>query len=166
MSRVAVTSAGPRIKFAPFVKLRGFSVETNLLFPLADDAQSNPWLDFDAYQFVNKFFYDQDLSSMFRLFAQFDTYLRLNKFDMAESSFETPIKLFVSYYPNENITIYTANEYSIVWSSVAPYYFQTGLGAKYQFLPQMEVEMLYTVFPFGKDRGAGQTYNVGIRIIR
>jgi hypothetical protein len=48
------------------------------------------------------------------------------------------------------------------------YFVQSGLGAKYQLMPQfVELELLYTSFWAGSEgAGAGNTFNLGIRLIR
>ena len=45
------------------------------------------------------------------------------------------------------------------------YYTQFGPGMKYQLTSSLELEALYSVFPIGKEAGAGQTLNFGIRLI-
>jgi hypothetical protein len=58
-------------------------------------------------------------------------------------------------------------EFNAFWkeSSISAYYNQLGLGAKYQLISNFELEILYTKFIFGKSQGAGETYNLGFRII-
>jgi len=48
---------------------------------------------------------------------------------------------------------------------LAAYYVQAGSGVKIQVLKSLELEAAYTVFPSGKNTGAGQTYNIGLRFL-
>ncbi len=58
------------------------------------------------------------------------------------------------------------NEFNYGFNSFNNSYFnQTGIGAKYLLLQNLELEGLITKFLFGKNSGAGTTFNLGIRII-
>ena len=173
-SRTAITKFGPRIKILPFEAAPRFSVQSTFLFPMADDLEGklepeNPWLDWDSYTWINQIFYDYRLAPDWQLFSALEIFSRFPR----EGSFTedpfvmTPLKGFLSYFPNQKITTYAMAEFAPRWGAevIDTYYLQTGLGAKYQISNSFEVEALYTIFPAGKNQGAGTTYNVGLRYI-
>jgi len=168
-ARVAITSLGPKIKIAPFKKASYIAWQSTFLIPIADSLESSPWLDYDSYIWRNQVFFDKELNRSFRLFTEFDSWIRINKdLNKDKHSLETPVKGFLSYYPHQNFSVYTMVEASPSWGTdvINAYYLQAGIGAKYLLLPVFEVEILYTNFLIGKNKGAGQTYSLGFRLVK
>ena len=64
--------------------------------------------------------------------------------------------------------LYLQNQFwpSIGSEGLPSYFVQEGLGVKYQLFKGVELESSYTMFVIGKDTGAGQTFNLGVRILR
>ncbi len=93
--------------------------------------------------------------------------MKLNRDDLFENiNYNLPLKLFVNYYATPRLTLYAMNEFNYGFNSFNDSYFnQTGIGAKYLVLPNMELEGLVTKFLFAKSQGAGTTFNLGIRLI-
>lgn len=173
-SRVALSKIGPRIKFIPFKGVNRLSLQTTLLFPIAGDLEGKEsggvWLDWDTYTWLNQLFFDRKLKHNLQVFVAFETYIRLPRNSFSESAiFSTPFKAFLSYFPNQKFTLYSMIEFGPTWGSggniLSSYYSQTGVGGKYQLKSFLELETLYTLFPFGKNSGAGSTFNLGIRYI-
>ena len=80
--------------------------------------------------------------------------------------FSTPVTAIFSYNPSSKITIYTLGGFSPYWQSEFDYFAQAGVGAKYQFTPNLELELLYTDFTnkfLSKTGGQAATYNLGLR---
>ena len=77
------------------------------------------------------------------------------------------IKGIFSYLPNTKWTAYLSTEWAQQWGNpvLQGHYFQIGPGVKYLIIPNLEVELLYTNFAIGKSQGAGQTYNLGLRLL-
>ncbi|MBL4594197.1 MAG: hypothetical protein JKX68_10335 [Flavobacteriales bacterium] len=78
-----------------------------------------------------------------------------------------PFDLFLSYFPTKKITIYLQNQ---IWPTIgdkglSSYFVQEGLGLKYQLFKGVELETSYTTFILGENAGAGQTFNLGIRVL-
>ena len=87
---------------------------------------------------------------------------------VGKNQFFTPLKAIVSFFPNRVFTLYGLMEVAPFWGSediVSAYYTQTGIGGKIQVSRSFEIEVLLTTFPFGKNQGAGKTYNVGARYL-
>ncbi|MFK7934541.1 MAG: hypothetical protein AB8G22_13610, partial [Saprospiraceae bacterium] len=63
-------------------------------------------------------------------------------------------------------TLYALGGFSPYWQSDFDYFAQAGLGAKYQFTPNVEIELLYTAFTnefLQSINGDAATYNLGFR---
>ena len=65
------------------------------------------------------------------------------------------------------MTLYTLGSYSPFWQDTFDYFTQLGLGFKYQFTPNFELELLITDFSnrdLNATGGQANTYNMGIRV--
>jgi len=169
----ALSYIGPKIKFTPIKKLQFFSIQSTLFIPVAKDQQGiesgNPYLSHNGFQWWTQLFYDQKISSKFRAFFELDAFVSIDrKFDESNHSIITPFKMFLSYFPTPKTTIYTLTEFGPSWGEgkINSYYTQVGIGGKYQIIKNLEIELLYTKFPLGKNSGAGTTFNFGIRYIK
>ena len=171
-SRSGISLAGLKVKFSPIKKWRQFSVQSSLLFSVLSDPQSKnldrPFLDNNRHVWATKFLLDKKISNKFQLFGQFTTWVNIDK-DLSDenTSVATPLDLFISYFPNKKFTIYLQNQF---WPSfgndgLSSYFVQEGLGLKYLAFKGVEFETSYTGFVLGENSGAGQTVNLGIRIL-
>ncbi|PCJ85754.1 MAG: hypothetical protein COA57_07255 [Flavobacteriales bacterium] len=172
-TRTALSYIGPKIKISPFKKLNTLSIQSTLFFPLASDQQGQqngkPYLSHDGYQWWVQVFYDQKISEKFRAFFEVDAITYIDRKLKKDNSFiDTPVKAFLSFFPTHKVTLYLLTEWAPTWgdNAIASYYSQVGIGGKYQLLPNLEIELLYTNFPLGKNKGAGTTYNLGLRFLR
>lgn len=183
-TRTAVTAIGPKIKIAPFKNLKRLSIQSSLLFPAANDLESrndnsSPFLETDKTLWLTQFFYDKQISDEFQLFFQQAFWANFVGNSYAENSFlQTQTSVFFSYFPNSRWTFYAMSEFFPTHYDASDgeqtakafntYFVQSGLGAKFQLIPnKVEIEALYTDFWLGSDGGgAGQTLNLGLRLIR
>lgn len=191
-SRMALTSFGPKVKFSPFKKLDHFSIQSAFWVPVAPTLEGTPWIDRDRYTWWNQFFYDYSFLKNFQVFTEADLLFYLSKDRTKPHTLQTPLSLFLSWFPTGNSTVYGMIQYAPTYQEkasnnedaklgLAPFeykhqtnaewsyvghYAQTGIGAKYQVLKNLEVELLYTNFFTGKAQGAGSTYNIGLRYLR
>jgi hypothetical protein len=171
-ARTGINLAGIKIKFNPIKKWEKFSLQSGLMLSVISDPESKnldrPFLDNNRHLWITKFLYDKKLSSKFQLFAQLSSWVSIDK-NLAEDNtgIATPVDLFVSYFPNKKFTIYLQNQFwpSIGSEGLSSYFVQEGLGVKYQLAKGVELESSYTAFVIGKDTGAGQTFNLGVRIL-
>lgn len=163
-----LTYLGPALKISPFSQLSSLAFKTSYLFSVATDPEgeehNHPFLDYEDDQIWIQLFYDQKLGNDWLIYYEVDGFIRL---EPDETGLTTPVKAIINYYPSSKWTLYLPLEYGPGWSdgSVASFYTQVGLGGKYQLLPNLEIELLYTIFPIGKESGAGETYNLGLRFI-
>ena len=171
-SRTGINLAGIKIKLNPIKKWKQFSVQTGLLLSVISDPQSDkldrPFLDNNRHLWITKLLFDKKLSEKFQVFTQLSTWVSIDK-NLGEenTNIATPVDLFISYFPTKKVTIYLQNQ---IWPTIgddglSSYFIQEGLGLKYQLFKGVELETSYTSFIIGKDTGAGQTFNFGVRIL-
>ncbi len=172
--RSAISKIGPKIKVLPFKKFKRLSLQSTLLLPVTNNLEgvkdnTKPWLDWDTYTWLNQLFWDKTLNDKWQVFTALELYWRLPRNSYNETSlFTTPIKGFMSFFPNNKTTLYGMIEWGPTWGEspvLSNFYSQIGLGGKYQITPHLEIETLGSLFPFGKNQGAGYTYNLGFRYL-
>ena len=91
---------------------------------------------------------------------------------------DLPASVFLSYFPTRKITIYAMTQHVHRFTNdIAPQdptvtdwvipanYTASGLGFKYQVLPNLNLELLYTNFWRGQNSGLGNTFNLGIKFL-
>lgn len=171
-SRTGINLAGFKVKFNPIKKWKTLSVQSGFLFSVISDPQSKdldrPFLDNNRHLWITKLLYDKKISDKFQVFTQLATWVSIDKnLEDENMGIATPIDLFISYFPTKKITIYIQNQFwpSLGNEGLSSYFVQEGLGIKYQLAKGVELETSYTAFIIGKDTGAGQTFNLGVRIL-
>lgn len=167
-TRYGITTIGPKIRWAPLAAMPKFSIQSAFWFPVGDEltgSSTDPFIDWDGPAWWTQFFNDFSIGTNFALFAEVDFFLedigkdRINRVS-------TPVTGIFSYFPIEGATLYLLGGYSPFWQENYDYFVQAGVGAKYQFNPQFEVELLYTYFTNGDLQftgGRAATYNIGFR---
>ncbi len=171
-ARSGIAALGFKIKFNPVKKWTNFSIETTLLANTLSDPESKkrnqPFLDNNRHQWVTKLLYDKAINEKFQLFMQLSSWVSIDK-ELAKDNMgiAIPLDVFVSYFVTHKFTVYLQNQLwpSIGSSGVDSYFVQEGVGVKYQLFDGFELEGLYTKFMLGKNSGAGQTFNIGIRFL-
>lgn len=173
-ARSGITTFGPKIRWAPFEALPNFSVQSAFWFPIGEELEGNsnqPFIDWNGATWWTQFFNDFTLNSNFSLFTEIDFLwedIGRNE-NGALNRVSTPATVIFSYFPNPKTTLYALTNFSPFWQEDFDYFAQAGLGAKYQFTPKFEIELLYTAFTneFLQDiNGRAATYNIGIRFNR
>ncbi len=170
--RSALSWISPKVKVAPFASLPGLSLQSTWVVPLAHDlegqaADNKIFLEFNDAQWWIQIFYDLRFNEQLLLFAESGILWRIDSAtDEPDNGFQTPLKLFLNYFPGSDATVYLSTQFTPDWGEgLESYFTQAGLGAKYQLTDKVELEILYTRFPLGKNAGAGETYNFGLRFI-
>ena len=171
-SRSGLTAFGPQIRWAPVPKWSNFSVQSSFVFAIGEDLAGNselPYIDWNGPTWWTQFFNDTSIGSQFSLFTEIDLIWE----DIGSGSnghnnrLSTPATAIFSYIPTNKLTIYTLAGYSPFWQSEFDYFTQFGIGTKYQFTPNFEIELLYTDFSnksLNNGGGQAETINLGIRI--
>lgn len=79
-----------------------------------------------------------------------------------------PVKNILNCCPTDRVALYglaeVAPKVNRNWNG--GYRSQLGLGAKYEVVPDLQVEGLVSTFPLGISSGTGTTYNLGVRFVR
>lgn len=180
-SSSGITGLGPKIKIAPFKKIPRLSIQSTYLFNLTEDPEGSNgdryFLEWDGNLWLNQVFFDLQLSDKSQLFFQQAFWYRLTKesSSVKDDFLQSQTSIFFSYFPTSRWTAYFMSEYFPTHYDYAgqkaeafsSYFVQSGLGLKYQLIPNLiELEALYTNFWKGSEgQGAGETINLGIRVI-
>ncbi len=171
VSRAGITTIGPKIRWAPVRAWQNFSVQSALWLPIGDDLEGNgerPFIDWNGATWWTQFFNDFSLGNNFSLFTEIDFMWEDigNGNNGATNRISTPATVIVSYFPNPKTTVYALTNFSPFWQRDFDYFGQAGLGAKYQFTPNIELELLYTAFTnqfLQEVGGDATTFNIGLR---
>lgn len=175
-ARAALAAIAPKIKFNPLKKVPRLATQIALYLPLATDLEGRqsgrPFLDYDDTQFWFQAFYDLPINNTWLIYLEGGFFFR---YDSAKENknheYIYPVKGILNYYATSRLTLYGLTELtpSALYQDASLFstlYTQVGAGIKFQVTPHFEIETLATVFPFGYNKGAGQTYNFGFRYIR
>ena len=139
-----------------------------MLFAVGDDLEGNgvdPFIDWTGATWWTQFFNDFAIGDNFSLFTELDFLIE----DLGSGNsnrISTPGTLIFSYNPTSKTTLYTLGSYSPFWQADFDYFTQLGIGAKYQFTPNLELELLVTDFNnkfFNQNGGQANTFNLGLR---
>lgn len=186
-SRVGLTSVGLRVKVQPFKQVADFSIQSTFLTPTVEAPEGRSatdsttglfWADWNRYTWWNQFFYSKTWGD-FQLFTELDLWFRFKRNETQIGLLDIPVSAFISYFPTNKITIYGMTQHvhrftnnidpnnPIINDGVAVpmNYTASGLGFKYQFMPNLNVELLYTNFWRGRNSGLGNTFNIGIKFL-
>ena len=171
-ARTAVSGLGLKVKWSPFKKWSRLSIQTALIANVLKDPESKkinrPFLDNNRHQWITRIFHDKQFGDKFQLFTQLSTWVSIDKELGKESSgVAIPLDVFASYFATSKLTLYLQNQFwpSLGSDGLSSYFLQEGLGVKYQLFPGVELEGLYTQFLWGENTGAGETFNIGIRVL-
>jgi len=166
--RQGITALGPQIRYAPNPNWPNFSIQSSFVFAIGEDLEGNdtaPYIDWSGATWWTQFFNDFAIGNNFSLFTEIDVLIEdIGRDNLNRVS--TPAILIFSYNPTSKMTLYTIGGFSPFWQSEFDYFTQVGLGAKYQFTPNLELELLYTDFSnkfLNETGGQAATYNVGFR---
>jgi hypothetical protein len=169
-NRTAISGFGPKVRFAPFNTLPNFSVQSALWIPLADQLEGGDNLRFSDWNnptWFTQLFNDIPLGNYFSVFTELAIVLEdIGGAEDDLNRFSTPVTGIVSYFPTPQATLYGLASYSPFWQEQYDYFYQLGVGAKYQFTPDFEVELLATAFDnqyLARVSGNAGTVNFGIR---
>lgn len=179
-TRVGITSVGARIKVQPFKSLKDFSIQSTLSAPTIKVPEGDAnlfWADWNRIQWWNQIFYSKTFGD-FQLFTELDFLFRFPVGNTQIGMLDMPASVFLSYFPTKKITVYVmtqhmqrfardvpANDPVITDFVVPANYTSSGVGFKYQFQSNFNIELLYTNFWRGQNNGLGSTFNVGLKYL-
>lgn len=170
-SRSGLTAIGPQIRYAPVPKWTNFSIQSSFVLPVGTDlagSDTQPYIDWTGPTWWTQFFNDFPIGNLFSLFTEVDVLLEDigSTEDGHINRLSTPVTAIFSVTPNSKLTVYTLGGFSPYWQSDFDYFYQIGIGSKYQFTPNVEIELLYTDFTnefLANTSGQAETINIGFR---
>ncbi len=185
-SRSGLTGFGPMIRWAAIPSWENFSIQSSYTFAIGEQltgSATQPFIDWNGGVWNTQFFNDFPIGDNFSLFTEIDFLWEDIGTDNPEEGVffnnkkTTPITAILSYNPNRKSTIYFLTGYAPSWSftndqgesglTISDYFYQGGIGGKYQFTPNFEIELLYSDFTtkfLNDNNGQAATYNLGIRM--
>jgi hypothetical protein len=171
-SRSGIPLAGIKVKYNPVKKWERFSLQTGLLLNVISDPESEhldrPLLDENRHLWITKFYYDKEILNRLYVFTQLTAWMSIDKNLANENtSLATPFDLYISYFVTKKMTVYLQNQLWPTYNNegVSSYFIREGLGLKYILFNNVELDLGYTSFIMGENSGAGQSVNLGLRII-
>ncbi len=169
-SRTRLTAVTPRLEWAPFRRFPAVSWETGLRIPLSSDLEGrsgDPFLDWDDLIWTNRIFFDVRFGPETWAYLESGAQVRFDD-DQNDIQITTPVKAIVNANVSRRWSVYVPLDVSPDWvgSARGNFYSQAGAGLKYRPVGWLELEALATWFPFGRNAGAGRTFNLGLRTVR
>ena len=169
-SRTGITAVAARVELAPLASRPGLSVESGVRIPVGPDRDGGPdtpFLDWDDPFWNTRVFLDRPLAANVYAYLEAGTQLRWDR-DADDFQLTTPLQVIVNFLPGRRWTVYVPLQAAPDWigDPRGNYWSQTGLGLKFRPAPTLEVEALGTVFPLGRNAGAGSNVGVGVRLLR
>ena len=178
VNEVALAAFGPAIRFTPFKGTPNLSVRSAFWFPGASNLENRDgaFVAHDRYTSFTQVFYDQELSTDWRLFLEADLIYRFARRDDQVDFFRTPLTGILSYFPNSKSSVFLLYQYSPRFERVSngfdeqfglsQWFQQAGAGFKYQINSKLEIELSYSNFFASRNDGGGQTFNLGFRWLK
>jgi len=169
--RQGITSFGPQIRWAPKPEWQNFSIQSRVVFPIGQNlsgTNGEQWIDWQGPSFFNQIFNDFSIGTRFSLFAELGVHWEdIGKLSNGRiNQVSTPLTAILSFSPSSKSVIYALGGFSPYYRIPFDYFLQGGVGGKYQFTRNVEIELLYTGFTntfLLKNDGSAATYNVGFR---
>jgi len=169
-NRQGFTAFGPQIRYAPVPKWENFSIQSSFVFPIGKNlagSSTEPYIDWNGATWWTQVFNDFPIGTKFSLFTEIDFLLEdIGGGDDNINRFSTPVVAIFSYNATPKLIFYALGGYSPYWQTEFDYFAQAGLGTKYQFTPNFELELLFTDFTnkfLSETGGQAATYNLGLR---
>jgi len=168
--RQELSGIGPLIRWAAVPQWSHFSIQSSLLIPLDSDLSGKnfmqPYVDYDGLIWNTQLFNDLTINNKFSVFTEIDFLMEDIGKESSSTRISTPMIAILSYFPFRNFTLYALASYSPYYEDPVDYFYQLGIGTKYQFSLNYEVELLYSYFDNKSLKiadGEAATYNLGIR---
>jgi len=180
-SRTALTGIGPKVKYQPLKNIPNITFQHTLLLPLGknlEGSESEGYIDWNNPILINQAFYDQDLGSDLSLFLEFGITVESlsgSVFRQSEGFYQlsTPFNIIMSYFMDDRSTLYGLVNATPRWANTvnedlevirrSDSFNQFGLGYKYFFTDNIQMEVLYTVFNGTVTNRKASTFNIGFR---
>lgn len=167
-SRTALTAVAPRVRVAPLRSFPAVALETGVRIPVGRDLEGtaeSPYLDWGDPIWITRLLADLRLGGSWTAWVEAGTQLRAD-FGAGDAQLTTPLQALLNWWPRPGWTVYVPLGVAPDWLGDARgnYWSQTGLGVKFRPSGGVEIEVLGTVLPLGRNAGAGSSVAVGLRL--
>lgn len=171
-----VSSLGPSLRLVPIAAYGNFSIQSTLLFPVNGEQLESPrFVNHNRYTWWTQIFYDHRINEKWNAFFEVDLLYRFKAERIQNNFFRVPLNVIVSYFPSSRWTIYSQIQHAAAYGKLTGvediefgrmrWFTQLGLGGKYLLRQNLELELSYGNFIWSKRDGAGQVFNLGLRLI-
>ncbi|HAS43257.1 MAG TPA: hypothetical protein DCS93_22445, partial [Microscillaceae bacterium] len=172
-ARTALAYAGAGIRWRPNKKNSRLSIGSKFLLPVTQNLESQnlvqPFLAEDHFWWINTIFYDTPIADNLYTFFQAGATISIPKNSSEQASIvRFPFRGILSYFTSKVLSVnlqagFTLNNQS----RMNGYWGDLGLGLRWQIAPGvLELQGEYQKYVIGKNQGAGETFNFGLRWIR
>ena len=135
------------------------------------------FVNHDRYTWHTQLFTDFNIGSKFQVFLEEAIFYRIKNNDNQDGNFARLFfSGFLSYFPSSKVTVFGFGQYAPRFErlsngfdsqfGLSQWFTQVGVGAKYQVMPQLGLELSYGNFVNSRRDGAGSVFNFGIRFIK
>jgi hypothetical protein len=175
--RTALAWIAPRLETAPWRAHPTWTLEASLRIPTAsglegaDDADPDerpeaPFLDTGDPTLVVRLRNDRGAGRRAYLYTEIGAELRAD--GNGANGASTPAQLIAHLLPSDAWTFFVPLGLTPYWGGAAngDWSSRVGLGAKFRPRSGWEVESLVTIFPAGRNQGAGTAFGLGARRVR
>lgn len=172
-ARTALAYAGAGIRWRPSKKNTRLSLGSKFLFPITQNLESQnmvqPFLAEDHFWWTNTLYYDRPIADNLYTFFQAGAWVSIPKSSSEQASIiRFPFRGMLSYFASKVLSVnlqagFTLNNQT----RMNGYWGDLGLGFRWQIAPGvLELQGEYQKYVIGKNQGAGETFNFGLRWIR
>jgi hypothetical protein len=174
--RTALAYAAVGVRWSPQPNKKRLSLASKILVPITSNLESidivQPFLAEDHFWWVNELYYDQEVADNLYTFWQAGVWWSLPKSSSQQGSvLRVPLRGILSYFASPVISAnlqagFTLNQQ---WQQAqrSGYWGDLGIGVRWQIVPRvLELQADYQKYVLGKNQGAGETFNFGIRWIK
>lgn len=172
-ARTALAYAGAGVRWRPSKKNQRLSIGSKFLVPIAQNLESQdlvqPFLSEDHFWWINTIYYDHYVGD--NLYALFETgaWISIPKSISALSPMTRfPFRGKLSYFASQVISAHIQAGFTLTTQDQSNgYWGDLGIGLRWQVAPGvLELIGEYQKYVIGKNQGAGETFNFGIRWIK
>ncbi|EAY31218.1 hypothetical protein M23134_04051 [Microscilla marina ATCC 23134] len=174
--RTALTYAGAGVRWSPQPDKKRWSLVSKILIPLTPNLESidivQPFLAEDHFWWVNEIYFDQVVADKLYTFLQAGVWWSLPKTSSEQNSIlRLPFRGILSYFASPVISANLQAGFTFHQQWQQPqrsgYWGDLGIGLRWQIVPgALELQADYQKYVLGKNQGAGETFNFGVRWIR
>ncbi len=172
-ARTALAYAAVGIRWRPNKKKPRLSLGSKILLPITQNLESQdivqPFLAEDHFWWVNTLFYDAPIADNLYTFFEAGASISIPKSNSEQASIvRFPFRGRLSYFTSKVLSVNLQAGIALTsQAKINGYWGDLGLGLRWQIVPGvLELQGEYQKYVVGRNQGAGETFNFGLRWIR